>query len=56
MAGEEDRTVSRLYEAQFIPENYISQYYSDVDEEEQFFLSQLHHFFLELKEEKGMTI
>ena len=56
MAGEEDRTVSQLYEAQFVPENYISQYYTAVDEEEQFFLSQLHQFFQELKEEKGTTI
>ena len=52
MARQEDRTVSHLYESQFNPESYISQYYSAVDEEEQFFLSQLHHFFLELKEEE----
>ena len=48
MAGLED-----LYESQFVPGNYVSQYYSAVDEEERFFLSQLHHFFLELQEEKG---
>ena len=48
MAGLED-----LYESQFIPGNYVAQYYSAVDEEERFFLSQLHHFFLELQEEKG---
>ena len=53
MTGEEDTTVSHLYESQFKPGNYKSQYYSAVDEEERFFLSQLHHFFLGLKDEKG---
>ena len=53
MTGEEDTTVSHLYESQFNPGNYKSQYYSAVDEEEKFFLSQLHHFFLGLKDEKG---
>ena len=53
MAGQEDTAVSHLYESQFIPGNYLSQYYSAVDEEERFFLSQLHHFFLDFKEEKG---
>ena len=54
MAGQEDTTaVSDLYQSQFSPANYISQYYSAVDEEERFFLSQLHQFFLDLKEEKG---
>ena len=54
MARQEDITaVSHFYQSQFSPANYISQYYSTVDEEERFFLSQLHQFFLDLKEEKG---
>ena len=54
MARQEDITaVSHFYQSQFSPANYISQYYSTVDEEERFFLSQLHQFFLDIKEEKG---
>ena len=53
---EESRAVSDLYQSQFSPARYISQYYSVLDEEERFFLSQLHQFFLELEEEKGRSV
>merc|ERR1712218_165222 len=43
LVGTED--VRSLYNRQFHPVEYMKQYYSEIDPEEGFFLTQLHHFF-----------
>ena len=43
LEGTED--VRSLYNRQFHPVEYMKQYYSEIDPEEGFFLTQLHHFF-----------
>ena len=55
MASEErsPRAVTDLYRSEFVPSSYLSQYYSHVDQEEQFFLSQLHNFFRKFGESEG---
>ena len=54
MATEDDSSaLSHLYRSQFVPESYVSQYYSDLDQEEKFFLSHLHRFFETLGNDKG---
>ena len=58
MSTQEDITgsVSHLYHSQFVPERYLAQYYCAVDEEEKFFLSQLHNFFVELGIKQGNSM
>ena len=54
MTTEDDNSaLSHLYRTQFVPESYVSQYYSALDHEEKFFLSQLHRFFEKLGKDEG---
>ena len=39
-----------LYKSQFHPVEYMRQYYADIDPEEGFFLTELHHFFQTMAE------
>ena len=43
--AEEDSTVEKLYQHYFSPQTYVSEFYSEIDSEEDFFLSNIHEFF-----------
>ena len=43
--GGREEEVKSLYKQQFHPMEYMRQYYAEIDPEEGFFLTELHHFF-----------
>ena len=43
--AKEDSTIEQLYQHHFSPQVYVSEFYSEIDLEEEFFLSNIHEFF-----------